>query len=133
VEAQWMMLQQDKPRDFVIATGEQRSVRDFVNASAAHMGLELEWRGAGPEEHAAVMASKHAHLQFTGGDVVVRIDPRYYRPAEVDTLLGDPSLARELLGWKATTTFDQLVREMIDNDLRLAREEAMIRQHRNEC
>ena len=133
VEAQWMMLQQDKPRDFVIATGEQRSVRDFVNAAAAHMGLELVWRGDGAEEHAVVMASRHADLQFTGGEVVVRIDPRYYRPAEVETLLGDPSLARELLGWKATTTFDQLVREMIENDLRLAREEALIKKHREEC
>jgi GDPmannose 4,6-dehydratase len=132
VEAQWMMLQQDKPRDFVIATGEQRSVRDFVNAAAAHMGLELEWRGDGVDEHAVVMASRHVDLQFTGGEVVVRIDPRYYRPAEVETLLGDPSLARELLGWNATTTFDQLVREMIENDLRLAREEALINKHREE-
>lgn len=132
VAAQWLMLQQDKPRDFVIATGEQRSVRDFVNASASHMGLELEWRGAGPEEHAVVMSSRHAHLQFNGGEVVVRIDPRYYRPTEVETLLGDPSLAREILGWKATTPFDQLVQEMIDNDLRLAREEALIKKHRDE-
>jgi GDPmannose 4,6-dehydratase len=132
VAAQWMMLQQDQPRDFVIATGEQRSVRDFINATAAHMGLELEWRGDGADEHAVVMSSRHAQLQFTGGEVVVRIDPRYYRPAEVETLLGDPSLARELLGWKATTTFDQLVHEMIENDLRLAREEALIKQHRDE-
>jgi len=132
VAAQWLMLQQDQPRDFVIATGEQRSVRDFVNATAVHMGLELEWRGAGPNEHAVVMSSRHAHLQFSGGEVVVRIDPRYYRPAEVETLLGDPSLARELLGWKATTSFDRLVQEMIENDLRLAREEAMIKQHRDE-
>ena len=132
VAAQWMMLQQDKPRDFVIATGEQRSVRDFVNAAAAHMGLELEWRGDGAGEHAVVMASRDADLQFTGGEVVVRIDRRYYRPAEVETLLGDASLARELLGWKATTSFDQLVKEMIENDLRLAREEALIRKHRDE-
>jgi GDPmannose 4,6-dehydratase len=107
-------------------------VRDFVNAAAAHMGLELEWRGDGVDEHAVVMASRHVDLQFTGGEVVVRIDPRYYRPAEVETLLGDPSLARELLGWNATTTFDQLVREMIENDLRLAREEALINKHREE-
>jgi GDPmannose 4,6-dehydratase len=125
------MLQHAVPRDFVIATGEQRSVRDFANVTAAHMGIELEWRGQGVDEHAVVMSSKRAELQFHGGDVVIRIDPRYHRPAEVDTLLGDPSLARELLGWKATTPFDRLVGEMSENDLRLAREEALIQEHRN--
>jgi nucleoside-diphosphate-sugar epimerase len=114
VAAQWMMLQQDKPRDFVIATGEQRSVRDFVNAAAAHMGLELEWRGDGAGEHAVVMASRHADLQFTGGEVVVRIDPRYYRPAEVETLLGDASLARELLGWEPVTDLTTSVQITLD-------------------
>jgi len=132
VEAQWLMLQQDVPRDFVIATGEQRSVRDFVNATAANMGLELEWRGEGTGEHAVVMKTQRAELQFHTGDVIVRIDPRYYRPAEVETLLGDPSLARKLLGWKARTSFDSLVREMAENDLRLAREDALIQKHRDE-
>ncbi|MGH8035804.1 MAG: GDP-mannose 4,6-dehydratase, partial [Lysobacterales bacterium] len=100
VEAQWLMLQQDQPRDFVIATGEQRSVRDFVDAAAAHMGLGLEWRGEGAEEHAVVTSCQRRDWKLSGGEVVVRIDSRYYRPAEVETLLGDPSLARELLGWK---------------------------------
>ena len=131
VEAQWLMLQQDQARDFVIATGEQRSVRDFVNSTAAHMGLELEWRGDGAQEHAVVMSCKQPEWRLRGGEVVVRIDPRYYRPAEVDTLLGDPALAHKLLGWKATTSFDQLVNEMTQNDLRLAREEALIQQHRS--
>jgi GDPmannose 4,6-dehydratase len=131
VEAQWLMLQQDQPRDFVIATGEQRSVRDFANVAAAHMGVALEWRGGGVEEHAVIMSSARPDLQFRVGDVVIRIDPRYHRPAEVETLLGDASLARKLLGWRATTSFDQLVSEMSENDLRLAREEALIQNHRN--
>jgi len=130
VEAQWLMLQQDQPRDFVIATGIQHTVRDFVNATARHMGLELEWAGQGAKEHAVIISSRHPDLQFCGGDVVVRIDPRYYRPAEVETLLGDASLAYELLKWKATTPFDELVREMTHNDLRLAREEALINKDR---
>jgi len=132
VEAQWLMLQQDQPRDFVIATGVQHSVRDFVNATAGYMGLELEWIGDGVEEHAVVVSSRHPELLFRGGDVLVRVDPGYYRPAEVETLLGDASLAHEMLGWKATTTFDQLVLEMTRNDLRLAREEALINKHREE-
>lgn len=131
VEAQWLMLQQDQPRDFVIATGEQRSVRDFVNATASHMGLEIEWRGEGKMEHAVVTACSNAEWKLRKGDVVVRIDPRYYRPAEVETLLGDPSLARSLLGWSAKTSFAELVNEMTANDLRLAREESIIQQHRN--
>jgi len=132
VEAQWLILQQDQPRDFVIATGEQRSVRDFVDAAASHMGLELEWRGEEAEEQAVVISSKRPELKFQGGDVIVRIDPRYYRPAEVETLLGDASLAEKLLGWKATTSFDQMVQEMSEHDLRLAREDALIQDHRNE-
>ena len=132
VEAQWLMLQQDVARDFVIATGEQRSVRDFVNATATNLELELEWRGEGAGEHAVVMKSQRTDLRFRSGDVVVRIDPRYYRPAEVETLLGDPSLAAKLLGWKARTSFESLVKEMAENDLRLAREDALIQKHRDE-
>ena len=131
VEAQWLMLQQDQPRDFVIATGVQHSVRDFVTAAAHHMGLELEWRGERAQEHAVVVTSNRPELLFQKGMVLVRIDERYYRPAEVDTLLGDPALAGKLLGWKATTSFDDLVREMAEVDLRLAREEALINKHRS--
>jgi len=130
VEAQWLMLQQDEPRDFVIATGVQHSVRDFVNAAARHLGVELEWSGQGEREHAVVVSSRDPELRFSGGDVLVRIDPRYYRPAEVETLLGDASLAKKLLNWEARTSFDELVREMVQNDLRLAREEALIHEHR---
>ena len=133
VAAQWLMLQQQQPRDFVIATGQQRSVRDFVNATAAAMGLQLEWRGSGESEHAVVAHSARQDLQFGSGDVVVRIDPRYYRPAEVDELLGDASLARELLGWEPRISFQELVAEMSSNDLRLAREEALIARDRNGC
>ena len=131
VEAQWMMLQHHEARDFVIATGEQRSVREFVTAAAGDMGLELEWRGEGEGEHAVVAKSRRPELQFQGGDVIVRIDPRYHRPAEVETLLGDASLAREILGWKPRTSFSNLVREMTENDLRLAREDALIQKHRD--
>ena len=131
VEAQWMMLQQDVARDFVIATGEQRSVRDFVVAAAGDLGLELEWRGEGAAEHAVVVRSMRPELKFRGGDVIVRIDPRYYRPAEVETLLGDATLARQLLGWKPRTSFAELVREMTGHDLQLAREDALIQEHRD--
>jgi GDPmannose 4,6-dehydratase len=132
VEAQWLMLQQDKPSDFVIATGEQHSVRDFVNASAAHIGIELDWVGSGEKEQAVVVGSDRDDLGFKAGDVVVRIDPRYYRPAEVETLLGDASKAREELGWTPGTSFDELVSEMTSNDLRLAREVSLIDRDRKE-
>jgi len=130
VEAQWMMLQHPDPVDFVIATGKQHSVRDFVDAAAAAMGLELEWTGSGPDEQGVVAWSERDELGFRAGDVVVQVDPRYYRPAEVETLLGDASLAREKLGWSPRTTFNDLVREMVASDLRIAREESLINQDR---
>ncbi len=131
VEAQWLMLQQDQPQDYVIATGQQRSVRDFVNAAADAMGLQLSWQGEGRDEHAVVQHFKNDEWKLRSGDVVVRIDPRYYRPAEVETLLGDASRARQQLGWQPRTTFDELVSEMITHDLSLAREEALIASDRN--
>ena len=130
VAAQWLMLQHDEPLDFVIASGEQHSVRDFVNAAAAGMDLELEWQGAGQDECAVVAWSKRDELKFRAGDVVVQIDPRYYRPTEVDTLLGDASLARDLLGWEPSTSFESLIDEMVTNDLQLAREEALVKRDR---
>jgi len=130
VVAQWLMLQHDEPLDFVIASGEQHSVRDFVNAAAAGMDLELEWQGTGQDECAVVAWSERDELKFRAGDVVVQIDPRYYRPAEVETLLGDASLARQLLGWVASTSFEELVDEMVANDLQLAREEALVNRDR---
>jgi len=126
VEAQWLMLQHGEPIDFVIATGKQYSVRDFVNTSAENMGVQLEWSGSGANECAIVARSENDELGFRPGDVVVQVDPRYYRPAEVETLLGDASLAREKLGWVPKTPFRELVREMVVNDLRLAREESLI-------
>ncbi len=131
VEAQWLMLQQDQPQDYVIATGQQRSVRDFVNAAADAMGLQLSWQGEGRDEHAVVKHFDNNEWKLRSGDVVVRIDPRYYRPAEVETLLGDASLARRQLGWQPRTSFDELVSEMITHDLSLAREEALIASDRN--
>ena len=132
VAAQWLMLQHEEPLDFVIASGEQHSVRDFVNAAAAGMDLELEWQGSGQDECAVVAWSEREDLRFRAGDVVVQIDPRYYRPTEVETLLGDASKARELLGWIPSTSFEDLVDEMVTTDLRLASEEALLQRHRNE-
>ena len=132
VEAQWLMLQHDEPVDFVIASGKQYSVRDFVNHAAESMGLELEWAGSGPEERGIVARSENDDLEFRPGDTIVRVDPRYYRPAEVETLLGDASLARDKLGWVPRTSFEELVREMVQTDLRLAREESLIDRDRSE-
>ena len=132
VEAQWLMLQHHEPVDFVISTGEQHSVRNFVNAAAGSMGLELEWTGGGTEEQGVVAACERDDLNFKAGDVVVRIDPRYYRPAEVETLLGDSTLARETLGWAPKISFAELVREMVATDLQIAREEALINRDRQD-
>jgi GDPmannose 4,6-dehydratase len=130
VEAQWLILQQDEPDDYVIASGEQHSVRAFVEAAAREAGLELAWSGKGRDETAAV-ARVHAREGFEPavrkGDVVVRLDPRYLRPAEVDTLLGDARKARKRLGWKPRIGFDALVREMMEADLRDARREVTVR------
>jgi GDPmannose 4,6-dehydratase len=131
IEAQWLMLQHDRPMDFVIATGKQYSVRDFVDTAAESMGLQLEWRGEGPEECGVVTWSENDELRFRAGDVVVQVDPRYYRPAEVETLLGDATLARDTLGWTPRTSFRDLVDEMVTSDLRLARETALIDRDRN--
>lgn len=120
VEMQWMMLQQAEAEDFVIATGIQHSVRDFVDAAAAHLGLWLEWRGQGPEETGTIAASDGRFPDLVPGTVLVRVDPGYYRPAEVETLLGDASKARRKLGWTPRTSFNELVTEMMTSDLDLA-------------
>lgn len=137
VEMQWLMLQQEQPDDFVIATGRQFSVRDFVNAAAAELGLSLAWQGEGLEETATVVAvdADKAALAARGkalttrvkeGDTIVRVDPRYFRPTEVETLLGDPAKAREKLGWKPRTTFEAMVQEMARYDLELALRDAVV-------
>ena len=128
VEAQWLMLQQDEPEDFVIATGEQHSVRDFVNAAARCMGVELEWRGSGSDEYGVVAAAPE-DCKAKVGDKIVAVDRRYFRPAEVDTLLGDASKARDQLGWTPKTSFDELVAEMVEKDLERARRDALVEDH----
>ena len=123
VEAQWLILQQDQPDDYVIATGIQNSVRDFVRLAAREMGVELEFRGQGADEHAVVASVSGEHAKIAVGDTLVRIHPQYYRPAEVETLLGDATRARERLGWTPKTSFAELVREMAAADLALAQRE----------
>ena len=130
VEAQWMMLQQGAPRDYVIATGVQHSVRDFVRWTGEELGLSLEFRGKGLEEEAVVAAiTGDAAPALSVGDVVMRIDPRYFRPAEVETLLGDPSAASRDLGWTATTSARDMCTEMVAADLSEARRHAFLRSH----
>lgn len=119
VEMQWMMLQQAQPRDFVIASGIQYTVREFVEKTFAQLDLAVEWRGSGLEEHAV----------DSQGRRIVAVDPRYFRPTEVETLLGDSSLARKELGWEARTSFEDLVREMVSSDLRAAEREALLKKH----
>lgn len=131
VRAMWLILQQDRPDDYVIATGVQHSVRDFVNAAAEKMGIELAWEGEEDRELARVASCATEYRGLAKGDVVVRVDPEYYRPAEVDTLLGDAAKARSELDWVPEIDFDELVGEMVANDLRLAREEALVQDDRN--
>jgi GDPmannose 4,6-dehydratase len=127
VEMQWMMLQQDKPDDFVIATGVQHSVRDFVDAAASELGITLSWQGQGLEETGVVRNSGKDEngAKVSVGDTLVRVDPRYFRPTEVESLLGDPSKAKEILGWTPKTTFKELVSEMMRADLDEARKDAL--------
>jgi GDPmannose 4,6-dehydratase len=124
VEAQWLILQHDTPHDYVIATGIQHSVRDFVVLAAREMGVDVEFRGQGADEEAVVAAVRTPGAKIAVGDVLVRIHPQYYRPAEVETLLGDPTFSRETLGWTPKTSFAELVREMAGADLALATTEA---------
>jgi GDPmannose 4,6-dehydratase len=119
VEMQWLMLQQEKPQDYVIATGEQYTVREFVQRCARLLELDLKWQGSGVDERAL----------DAEGNVIVSVDPRYFRPAEVETLLGDPRKAMRELGWRPRTSFDELVREMVESDLTIARRDALAVAH----
>ena len=119
------MLQQDKPEDFCIATGVQYSVRDFVNAASGELGLTLSWEGTGVEEIGIVVSSGDSSLQT--GQIVVRVDPRYFRPTEVETLLGDPSKAEDKLGWVPKISFDEMVAEMVREDLSIAQRDDLCR------
>jgi GDPmannose 4,6-dehydratase len=119
VEMQWLMLQQEQPEDFVIATGVQYSVRDFVDAASRELGMHIQWQGSGVEEKGI---DEH-------GRCLVAVDARYFRPTEVDTLLGDASKARKKLGWAPKTTFEQLVSEMVREDLRAAERDELVKKH----
>jgi GDPmannose 4,6-dehydratase len=119
VEMQWLMLQQDKAEDFVIATGVQYSVRDFVDAAAAQLGMQVRWEGAGIDEKG----------YDASGKCIVAVDARYFRPTEVETLLGDPTRAKEKLGWVPRTTFAELVAEMVREDLRAAERDELVKKH----
>jgi GDPmannose 4,6-dehydratase len=132
VEMQWRMLQQEIPEDYVIATGQQKTVREFINAAAGKMGVTLKWQGEGVDEVGIVKSISPGALvvddmQISVGDTIIRVDPTYYRPAEVETLLGDPTKAHKALGWKPTTTLDEMVEEMVSHDLDQARQRALLR------
>lgn len=130
VRMQWMMLQQDKPEDFVIATGKQASVREFIVKSAAQLGVTLVFEGTGVNEIARVAGINGTNAPgLKVGDVIVKVDPRYFRPAEVETLLGDPTKAREQLGWVPEIGLDELIAEMVASDLDQARQMALLKQH----
>jgi GDPmannose 4,6-dehydratase len=130
VRAQWLMLQQDQPRDFVIATGQQYSVRQFVIWAAAELGVTLRFEGSGVEEVGIVdTVSGAVETRLQPGDVIVRIDPRYFRPAEVESLVGDASAAREMLDWKPETTAQEMCAEMMATDLDAARRHALLIAH----
>lgn len=119
VEVQWLMLQQDKPEDFVIATGVQYSVREFVDAAACELGIHVHWEGRGVDEKG----------YDTDGNCIVSVDPRYFRPTEVETLLGDATKAKEKLGWQPKTTFAELVKEMVQEDLKAAERDELVKSH----
>lgn len=125
VEMQWLMLQQSQPEDFVIATGKQYSVKAFVQAAAAELGIGIEWHGSGVDEY-GVVSSVSEDSAATIGQKVVAVDPRYFRPAEVESLLGDATKAREKLGWTPRISFEELVREMVVEDLKLAKRDALV-------
>ncbi len=127
VEMQWLMLQQEQPEDYVIATGVQYSVRSFVEFAAEEMGFSLTWVGTGADEAGVVHRVHREGVRLQEGDIVVRVDPKYFRPTEVDSLLGDATKAYTQLGWKPKITLPQLVREMVQADERIARRDAMVK------
>jgi GDPmannose 4,6-dehydratase len=130
VRMQWMMLQQDEPEDYVIATGIQASVRTFIEKSAARLGIRLEWRGKGTKESGVVVDVRGADaVTVKSGDTIVRVDQRYFRPAEVDALLGDASKAKAKLGWMPEITLDAMIEEMVAHDLGQARRHALLAEH----
>ncbi len=127
IEMQWLMLQQDKPQDFVIATGEQYSVRDFINAAAEELDMEILWKGQGLEEKG--YWKNNPSKEGKESDPIIVVDPRYFRPTEVESLIGDASLAKNLLGWEPRITFKQLVSEMVREDYILAEKNELVKLH----
>lgn len=131
---QWLMLQQDKPEDHVIATGVQYSVRQFISWSAEHLGVTLRFEGQGVDEVGIVAAIEARNGEILApalkvGDIIVKIDPRYFRPAEVETLLGDPSKAKAKLGWVPEITVQEMCEEMVAHDLESAKRHALLKKH----
>ena len=122
VKAQWLMLQQEKPEDFVIATGKQYSVRQLCANAFSKAGIEIDWQGSGVDERGIVASVKplDGETKVKPGDAVVQVDPHYFRPTEVETLLGDPTKAREKLGWTPEITFEEMIAEMVENDIKEA-------------
>ena len=125
---QWLMLQQDEPDDFVIATGIQYSVRDFINAAAEELGMKIRWEGQGIEE-VGCWTTPAGDDSGCCEKPIVRVDPRYFRPTEVETLLGDPTKAKEKLGWTPKISFKQLVSEMVREDLLTAERDELVKKH----
>lgn len=128
VEAMWLMLQQDQPEDFVIATGKTTAVRDFVQMAFAHAGIEIGFEGEGEEEKGIIKAIHKPEIKASAGDVIVEVDKRYFRPTEVDLLLGDATKAQQKLGWKAKYTLDELAKEMVEADIEHFRKDLLLKE-----
>jgi len=130
VEMQWLMLQQDEPNDYVIATGKQHSVRQFISWSAAHLGIHLRFEGSGTEEIGYVdSVEASADVSVKPGELIIRIDPRYFRPSEVETLLGDAGKAHKNLGWQPRITVQEMCEEMVAEDLKVAKQHRLLKEH----
>jgi GDPmannose 4,6-dehydratase len=125
---QWMMLQQEQAEDFVIATGVQYSVRQFVDQAALELGIEISWSGEGVDEVGTVKSVNNAEVKIQVGAKIVAVDERYFRPAEVETLLGDPTKAKEKLGWTPKISFEELVSEMVREDFKSAKRDSLVKQ-----
>ena len=128
VEMQWLMLQQPEPEDYVIATGHQHSVRDFVNAAAEELGMKISWQGSGVDE-TGTLVSDSSLSTLHPSRTIVRVDPRYFRPTEVETLLGEPTKAHQKLGWKPRISFKELVAEMVREDMKAAERDELVKKH----
>ena len=140
VEMQWLMLQQDEPDDFCIATGVQYSVRDFINFACEYVGIELEFKGSGLDEigiiksiekdkYNSIIQNSKFNINTSIGEVIVAVDPRYFRPTEVETLLGDPTKAKEKLGWEPKITLEEMVHEMMENDINIAKRDSLVKEY----